>query len=408
MTNEELSKIVDTNDEWIQSRTGIKERRIMKDGATSDMAAHMMSSIIDYQDRTTCVIFGDGAGAVLLEPNEEGLGVQDSILHSDGSGVEYLVQPAGGSLNPPTAETVDQRMHYVKQEGKQVFKFAVTNMAEVSAQIMENNNLSSEDVDWLVPHQANLRIIDATANRMGLPAEKVMVNIQKYGNTTAGTLPLCLWDYESQLKKDEAVCIGPPSSSQSYLSIANIIAAAEITNADAIHPGYGFLSENEKFSKVCQEHGIKFIGATPEQIAGMGDKASAKATMIKAGVPCIPGSKGLLKDIPDAKKQAKEIGYPVIMKATAGGGGKGMRIVWKEEDLEALWDSARTESAAAFGNDGLYMEKYIEEPRHIEIQIAGDKFGNACHLSERDCSIQRRHQKLVEETPYDYILKDGL
>lgn len=205
---------------------------------------------------------------------------------------------------------------------------------------------------------------------------------------------------------DEAVCIGPPSSSQSYLSIANIIAAAEITNADAIHPGYGFLSENEKFSKVCQEHGIKFIGATPEQIAGMGDKASAKATMIKAGVPCIPGSKGLLKDIPDAKKQAKVVGYPVIMKATAGGGGKGMRIVWKEEDLEELWDSARQESAAAFGNDGLYMEKYIEEPRHIEIQIAGDKFGNACHLSERDCSIQRRHQKLVEETPSPFMTEE--
>ncbi len=205
---------------------------------------------------------------------------------------------------------------------------------------------------------------------------------------------------------DEAVCIGPPQSSKSYLSIPNIIAAAEITNADAIHPGYGFLSENEKFSKVCQEHGIKFIGATPEQIAGMGDKASAKATMIKAGVPCIPGSKGLLKDVADAKKQAKEIKYPVIMKATAGGGGKGMRIVWKEEDLEALWDSARQESAAAFGNDGLYMEKYIEEPRHIEIQIAGDKFGSACHLSERDCSIQRRHQKLVEETPSPFMTEE--
>ncbi len=205
---------------------------------------------------------------------------------------------------------------------------------------------------------------------------------------------------------DEAVCIGPPQSSKSYLSIPNIIAAAEITNADAIHPGYGFLSENEKFSKVCQESGIKFIGATPEQIAGMGDKASAKATMIKAGVPCIPGSVGLLKDLADAKKQAKEIVYPVIMKATAGGGGKGMRIVWKEEDIEELWDSARQESAAAFGNDGLYMEKYIEEPRHIEIQIAGDKFGSACHLSERDCSIQRRHQKLVEETPSPFMTDD--
>lgn len=202
---------------------------------------------------------------------------------------------------------------------------------------------------------------------------------------------------------DEAVCIGPPESSKSYLSISNIIAAAEITNADAIHPGYGFLSENEKFSKVCQEHGIKFIGALPEQIAAMGDKATAKATMIKAGVPCVPGSVGLLKSIDDAKKQAKKIVYPVIMKATAGGGGKGMRIVWKEEDLEAAWDSARKESAAAFGNDGLYMEKYIEEPRHIEIQIAGDQFGNACHLSERDCSIQRRHQKLVEETPSPFM-----
>ncbi len=202
---------------------------------------------------------------------------------------------------------------------------------------------------------------------------------------------------------DEAVCIGPPESSKSYLSISNIIAAAEITNADAIHPGYGFLSENEKFSRVCQEHNIKFIGALPEQIAGMGDKASAKATMIAAGVPCVPGSAGLLKDVADAKAQAKKIVYPIIMKATAGGGGKGMRIVWKEEDLEAAWDSARKESAAAFGNDGMYMEKYIEEPRHIEIQIAGDVFGNACHLSERDCSIQRRHQKLVEETPSPFM-----
>ncbi len=290
MTNDELSKIVDTSDEWIQSRTGIKERRIMKDGATSDMAARavtallekknidpkeidlvivgtvtadypfpstanlvshkcgmtnawsfdanaacsgflyalstgaqfietgkykkvivvgadMMSSIIDYEDRTTCVIFGDGAGAVLLEPTNDGMGIQDFILHSDGSGVEYLVQPGGGSANPPSHETVDQRMHYVKQEGKQVFKFAVTNMAEVSAQIMEKNNLASEDVAWLVPHQANLRIIDATANRMGLPAEKVMINIQKYGNTTAGTLPLCLWDYESQLKKGDNIIL---------------------------------------------------------------------------------------------------------------------------------------------------------------------------------------------------------
>ena len=202
---------------------------------------------------------------------------------------------------------------------------------------------------------------------------------------------------------DEAVCIGPPSSALSYLSIPNIIAAAEITNADAIHPGYGFLSENEKFSKVCQEHNIKFIGATPEQIAGMGDKASAKATMIAAGVPCIPGSVGLLKDLDDAKKTAKKIKYPIILKATAGGGGKGMRVVWKEEDMEAAWDGTRAESLAAFGNNGLYMEKFIEEPRHIEIQIAGDQFGNACHLSERDCSIQRRHQKLVEETPSPFM-----
>ncbi len=202
---------------------------------------------------------------------------------------------------------------------------------------------------------------------------------------------------------DEAVCIGPAQSAQSYLQIPNIIAAAEITNADAIHPGYGFLSENAKFSKVCQEHDIKFIGATPEQIDGMGDKATAKATMIKAGVPCIPGSKGLLKDLDDAYKIAEKIKYPVILKATAGGGGKGMRIVWKKEEMEKNWDSARQESKAAFSNDGLYMEKFIEEPRHIEIQIAGDQHGNACHMSERDCSIQRRHQKLVEETPSPFM-----
>jgi len=204
---------------------------------------------------------------------------------------------------------------------------------------------------------------------------------------------------------DEAVCIGPPSSALSYLQIPNIIAAAEITNADAIHPGYGFLSENAKFSKVCQEHNIKFIGATPDQIDGMGDKATAKATMIKAGVPCIPGSVGLLKNLDDAYKNAEKIKYPVILKATAGGGGKGMRIVTKKEDMEKHWDSARQESKASFSNDGLYMEKYIVEPRHIEIQIAGDQFGNACHLSERDCSIQRRHQKLVEETPSPFMTK---
>lgn len=290
LSNEDLAKIVDTSDEWITTRTGIKERRIMKNGASSDMAAEAvkgllektntnpldidlvvlatvtpdypfpstanvlcdktgmknawgfdliaacsgfiyalstgaqfiengkykkvivvgvdkMTSILDYQDRTTCVIFGDGAGAVLLEPNSEGLGVQDFILRSDGAGREFLVQPAGGSANPPTHETVENRMHYVKQEGKQVFKFAVTNMAEVSAEIMDKNNLTSDDVDWLVPHQANLRIIDATANRMGLPKEKVMINIEKYGNTTAGTLPLCLWDYEKQLKKGDTLIL---------------------------------------------------------------------------------------------------------------------------------------------------------------------------------------------------------
>mgnify|MGYP000281656399 CR=1 FL=1 len=205
---------------------------------------------------------------------------------------------------------------------------------------------------------------------------------------------------------DEAVCIGPPTSAESYLSIPSIIAAAEITNADAIHPGYGFLSENAKFSRVCQEHNIKFIGATPEQIDGMGDKANAKSTMIAAGVPCIPGSKGLLKDLKDAIKTAKVVRYPIILKATAGGGGKGMRVVWKEEDMEAAWDATRAESAAAFGNNALYMEKFIEDPRHIEIQIAGDQYGNACHLSERDCSIQRRHQKLVEETPSPFMTDD--
>jgi acetyl-CoA carboxylase, biotin carboxylase subunit len=202
---------------------------------------------------------------------------------------------------------------------------------------------------------------------------------------------------------DEAVCIGPPQSSESYLDIPRIIAACEITNADAVHPGYGFLSENSNFSKICEENGIKFIGASPEMIDGMGDKASAKKTMDKAGVPCIPGSDGLLKDLANAKKTALKVKYPIMLKATAGGGGKGMRLVWKEEEMEEAWESARAESEAAFGNNGMYMEKFIEEPRHIEIQIAGDKFGNACHLSERDCSIQRRHQKLVEETPSPFM-----
>ncbi|MBS4042068.1 MAG: acetyl-CoA carboxylase biotin carboxylase subunit [Flavobacteriales bacterium] len=202
---------------------------------------------------------------------------------------------------------------------------------------------------------------------------------------------------------DEAVCIGPAPSSQSYLKMANIIAAAEITNADAIHPGYGFLSENAKFSKICQEHGIKFIGASPEMIEKMGDKATAKATMKAAGVPCVPGSDGILESLEQAKKVAKEIGYPVMMKATAGGGGKGMRAIWKEEELDKAWESARLEAAAAFGNDGMYMEKLIEEPRHIEIQVVGDAYGKACHLSERDCSVQRRHQKLTEETPSPFM-----
>nr|WP_294773836.1 acetyl-CoA carboxylase biotin carboxylase subunit [uncultured Flavobacterium sp.] len=202
---------------------------------------------------------------------------------------------------------------------------------------------------------------------------------------------------------DEAVCIGPPPSNLSYLKMSNIIAAAEITNADAIHPGYGFLSENAKFSKICQEHGIKFIGASPEMIDKMGDKATAKATMKAAGVPCVPGSDGLLESFEEAQRLAKEMGYPVMLKATAGGGGKGMRAVWKPEDLLKAWEGARQESAAAFGNDGMYMEKLIEEPRHIEIQVVGDSYGKACHLSERDCSVQRRHQKLTEETPSPFM-----
>ncbi|MFN8415379.1 MAG: acetyl-CoA carboxylase biotin carboxylase subunit [Cytophagaceae bacterium] len=198
---------------------------------------------------------------------------------------------------------------------------------------------------------------------------------------------------------DEAVCIGPAPSAQSYLSIPNIIAAAEITNADAIHPGYGFLSENAKFSEVCRDYGIKFIGASPEMINSMGDKASAKATMIKAGVPCIPGSEGLLKSVEEGMKIANKIKYPVILKATAGGGGRGMRIIKNDREFEKAWSDARQEAGAAFGNDGVYLEKFVEEPRHIEVQLLGDQHGTVVHLSERDCSIQRRHQKLVEETP---------
>jgi acetyl-CoA carboxylase biotin carboxylase subunit len=202
---------------------------------------------------------------------------------------------------------------------------------------------------------------------------------------------------------DEAVCIGKPQSADSYLNIPHIMAAAEITNADAVHPGYGFLAENAKFSQICADHGIKFIGPTPEMINKMGDKITAKETMIKAGVPVVPGGKGLLESIEEAKELAKVVGYPVILKATAGGGGKGMRVVWNEEEIEKAYTTAKIEAAASFKNDGIYMEKFVEEPRHIEIQIAGDQYGNVCHLSERDCSIQRRHQKLVEESPSPFM-----
>lgn len=205
---------------------------------------------------------------------------------------------------------------------------------------------------------------------------------------------------------DEAVCIGPPNSKDSYLNIANIIAAAEITNADAIHPGYGFLSENAHFSRTCQKHGFKFIGALPEHIESMGDKATAKSTMMKAGVPVVPGSEGILESFEEAKTTAKKIGYPIMLKATAGGGGKGMRAVFNESELQKAYESAVMEATAAFGNGGMYMEKLILEPRHIEIQIAGDQYGKACHLSERDCSIQRRHQKLLEETPSPFMTEE--
>jgi acetyl-CoA carboxylase biotin carboxylase subunit len=202
---------------------------------------------------------------------------------------------------------------------------------------------------------------------------------------------------------DEAVCIGGPKGQESYLNIPHIMAACEITNADAVHPGYGFLAENAKFAQICSDHGIKFIGPTPEMINKMGDKITAKDTMIKAGVPVVPGGEGLLESIDEAKKLAKHIGYPVIIKATAGGGGKGMRVVWNEEEIEKAYSTAKMEAGASFKNDGLYMEKFVEEPRHIEIQIAGDQYGNVCHLSERDCSIQRRHQKLVEESPSPFM-----
>ncbi|MCS7297980.1 MAG: acetyl-CoA carboxylase biotin carboxylase subunit [Bacteroidia bacterium] len=198
---------------------------------------------------------------------------------------------------------------------------------------------------------------------------------------------------------DEAVCIGPPPSRDSYLNIPALMSAVEVTAADAVHPGYGFLSENEKFASICAEYGVKFIGPTPEAIAAMGDKATAKETARRAGIPTVPGSEGVLQSLSEARRIASDIGYPVLLKATAGGGGKGMRIVWKPEDLEDAWTLARAEAKAAFGNEGLYMEKYIQNPRHIEIQVVGDQYGNVSHLSERDCTIQRRYQKLIEEAP---------
>ena len=205
---------------------------------------------------------------------------------------------------------------------------------------------------------------------------------------------------------DEAVCIGKPQSSDSYLNIAHIMAAVEITNADAVHPGYGFLAENSRFAQICNDHDIKFIGPTAEMINAMGDKITAKETMIKAGVPVVPGGEGLLQSLDEAKRIASEMSYPIILKATAGGGGKGMRIVWEESEMERAYNTAKAEAAAAFKNDGIYMEKFVEEPRHIEIQVAGDQYGNVCHLSERDCSIQRRHQKLVEESPSPFMTEE--
>jgi acetyl-CoA carboxylase biotin carboxylase subunit len=205
---------------------------------------------------------------------------------------------------------------------------------------------------------------------------------------------------------DEAVCIGKPASSDSYLNIPHIMAAAEITNADSIHPGYGFLAENAKFAEICGEHNIKFIGPTPSQIRSMGDKMTAKETMIAAGVPVVPGGDSLLSSVEEAKSLAKDVGYPIILKATAGGGGKGMRVVWEESEMERNYENAKAEAAASFKNDGIYMEKFVEEPRHIEIQVAGDRYGRVCHLSERDCSIQRRHQKLVEESPSPFMTDD--
>ena len=240
------------------------------------------------------------------------------------------------------------------------------------------------------------------ANR-GEIALRIIRTCKEMGIQTVAVYSLADKDSLHVRFADEAVCIGPASSTDSYLNIPNIIAAAEITNSDAIHPGYGFLAENASFSKICQENKIKFIGASPAMINKMGDKASAKQTMEKAGVPTIPGSKGVVKTFDACNKFIKKIGYPVMLKATAGGGGKGMRIVYKEDELENSWDSARQEAKAGFGNDDMYIERFIANPRHIEIQIISDQNGKAAHLSERDCSIQRRHQKLVEETPSPFM-----
>lgn len=236
------------------------------------------------------------------------------------------------------------------------------------------------------------------ANR-GEIALRVIRTCQEMGIKTVAVYSTADRDSLHVRFADEAVCIGPAPSINSYLNIPNIIAAAEITNADAIHPGYGFLAENAEFSAICAENNIKFIGASADMINKMGDKATAKATMKEADVPLIPGSDGLLSSVEEGIEIAEKVGYPVIIKATAGGGGRGMRIINEAGEFQKAWDSARQEAGAAFGNDGMYLEKFVVNPRHVEIQIVGDSFGKACHLSERDCSIQRRHQKLVEEVP---------
>lgn len=243
------------------------------------------------------------------------------------------------------------------------------------------------------------------ANR-GEIALRIIRTCREMGIKTVAVYSLADKDSLHVRFADEAVCIGPAPSSESYLNIPRIISAAEITNADAIHPGYGFLSENAEFSRICDEYDIKFIGATEDQINKMGDKATAKATMKEAGVPVIPGSEGLLESMESGRELANEIGYPVMLKATAGGGGRGMRLANNDQEFAKAWNDARQEAGAAFGNDGLYLEKFVEEPRHVEIQIVGDQKGKACHLSERDCSIQRRHQKLIEETPSPALDED--